>query len=268
MKNLPLVIIIILVLSLGISGCILEAQYQPPAIPVILTVNVDREGNPSVNIGLVHSVITPWGTFSASASIDPAQYLPVSAVHNTLIVRLNGQDYVYDLNGQQVEVQFQSGYYKQILLQSDGTNWLLVLETDDIPTVQPTMTPSVVPAPTQTVEFVVLSTHDRNYTNIYINQGQRVVIEYLSGEWRAGPLPTWPLHGPEGDPQTPSKRTFPIHDAPIMSLVVGIGDEVIDVVGRHWSHESQWSGNLWLGANDDDFDDNFGSLTVRITIIP
>jgi len=116
------------------------------------------------------------------------------------------------------------------------------------------------------VEFKVQSTQERNDTGLQIDRGQAVTIEFVKGSWRAGPLPTWPPVGPSGDPQTPSKETFPVRDRPIMSLVAGIGDQPAFWVGQRIHFESPVSGPLWLGANDDRFDDNHGSLTIRITI--
>ena len=88
----------------------------------------------------------------------------------------------------------------------------------------------------------------------------------MEGSWRAGPLPDWPFYGPSGDPQTPSKETFPVRDKPIMSLVAGIGNSQPFWVGPEIQFESTASGELWLGANDDNFTDNDGSLTITITI--
>ncbi|MBN1563096.1 MAG: hypothetical protein JXA10_04610 [Anaerolineae bacterium] len=106
----------------------------------------------------------------------------------------------------------------------------------------------------------------RNMTGIYVTRGQTIEIEFLDGSWRAGPLPTWPFVGPEGDPQVPNKSTFPVPGSRIMSLVGGVGQSAPVYIGRSARFTSPASGELWLGANDDIFTDNVGSLFVRVTI--
>ena len=133
-----------------------------------------------------------------------------------------------------------------------------------MPSRTPTHTPS--PVPVVSVHFSVWSQQPRNDTGLELEPGDLVTLEYMRGSWRAGPSPTWPMVGPEGDPQVLSKSTFPVRKARIMSLVAGIGDDPPLVVGEGVSFESASSGQLWLGANDDNFDDNQGSLTVRITV--
>jgi hypothetical protein len=115
-------------------------------------------------------------------------------------------------------------------------------------------------------ECTVAGGQSRTMTGIYMTSGQTVLIEYLEGSWRAGPLPTWPFVGPEGDAQVPEKSSFPVPDAWLMSLIGGISRDMPIYIGRSYQFTSQVSGELWLGANDDIFTDNVGSLTVRITI--
>ncbi len=140
-----------------------------------------------------------------------------------------------------------------------------------LPTIIPTPTsppppPTETAVPPQIIEFAVSATQPRNETGVQIEAGQTVAIEYISGSWRAGPLPTWPLVGPDGDPQVASKVTFPVPAAPIVSLVAGIGSQPPFFIGERLQFQSETAGQLWLGANDDGFSDNAGSLIVRITI--
>ncbi len=115
-------------------------------------------------------------------------------------------------------------------------------------------------------EMTVQADEQRNQTGIHIETGDMVSIQFLEGRWRAGPLPTWPFYGPSGDPQVESKETFPVQDKPIMGLVGGIGTQQPFWVGSTLQFKSSTSGELWLGANDDDFSDNNGYLIVTITI--
>lgn len=157
-----------------------------------------------------------------------------------------------------------------------------VTETTAITPVPPTNTPvppipatpiriilpnTATPQPTADIyEIIVQADEQRNQTGIYIKLGDIVSIKFLEGRWRAGPLPTWPFYGPSGDPQVGSKETFPVQDKPIMGLVGGIGIQRPFWVGATLQFESSISGELWLGANDDDFSDNNGSLIVIVTI--
>jgi serine/threonine-protein kinase len=136
-------------------------------------------------------------------------------------------------------------------------------------TTAPTATtlPTATPLPA-TFEFSIAAIQAQTQTGLQINPGQTILIEYISGSWRAGPLPTWPLVGPAGDPQVASKVTLPVPDVPIVSLIAGIGSAQPQFVGQRLQFQSETSGQLWLGANDDNFADNQGELTVRITLDP
>ena len=156
------------------------------------------------------------------------------------------------------------------------TNTMLPTKTPS-PTATATPLPSPTPSPTATatpeptatptsVEFLVPSTQAQFSTGLFVNQGQLISIEYLSGSWRAGPLPTWPLVGPNGDLQVGSKASLPVPNAPIMTLIAGIGDASPFPVYQSLTFTTVTSGLLWLGANDDDLSDNGGGVTVRVTI--
>ena len=142
-------------------------------------------------------------------------------------------------------------------------------------TATPTPTPSATPTHTAAPSWwtsarfnlMVHATQARNNTGLKVLRGQRVIVEYLGGSWRAGPSPTWPLVGPEGDRQVRSKHTFPVANAQLMSLVAGIDDDSPFLVGERIDFESTAAGNLWLGANDDQFADNDGQILVGITVL-
>jgi hypothetical protein len=115
-------------------------------------------------------------------------------------------------------------------------------------------------------EIIIEADVEKNRTGIEVKQGQTVVIEFIEGKWRAGPLPTWPFYGPSGDTQVPSKETFPIQTKPIMGLVGYIGETSPFWIGAQIEFISSSNGELILGANDDSFDDNDGYLIVRVTV--
>ena len=107
----------------GISGSV---AYQPPLIPIKIVIDSDR----SIRVEASTDVVTPIGVFSATLSVDPSQYLGETNAKNTLTIRLNGQDSVYDLHGQPHQFDFESGYYKQIRISGPDTNmsWLIILD--------------------------------------------------------------------------------------------------------------------------------------------
>lgn len=139
------------------------------------------------------------------------------------------------------------------------------------PTTAPTETaepPTPTPPPTPTLfDLEVSATAPRTETGTWVRAGQEVLVEYVGGSWRAGPSPTWPLVGPEGDPQVAAKSLFPVPTSPIMTLIVGVGEErPLPVDGVRLAFTASGDGFLWLGPNDDNVTDNAGSLTVRIHI--
>ena len=135
------------------------------------------------------------------------------------------------------------------------------------PTPQPTAT-AATPTEVNVMTFTVPATQARAVTNLWVEAGQTVLIEYQSGSWRAGAPPTWPMVGPDGDAQVASKLTFPVADAPLASLVGGVGESRPFLVGPRAEFQSPAAGVLWLGPNDDDVTDNAGSIVVRVVLGP
>lgn len=136
------------------------------------------------------------------------------------------------------------------------------------PTVTPIPPPSATPEPTALPpgELIVSAAARRTETGLRVAAGQTVEIEVLDGGWRGGPLPTWPIVGPEGDPQVPGKSTFPVASSPLMALVGGVGTSRPRIIGGRATFISDAGGELWLGPNDDGAADNAGELRVRVTL--
>ena len=130
-----------------------------------------------------------------------------------------------------------------------------------------TATATITPSPTPAAdEFIIDATMPRTFTGYQVAAGQTVTVEFLSGEWRAGPAPTWSMGGPAGDTQVPSKPSFPSPLSSMMTLVAGTGPGRAVPVGDGATFTSDIGGELWLGPNDDDPTDNAGSLRVRVTL--
>lgn len=138
------------------------------------------------------------------------------------------------------------------------------------PTLMPTQTPeptATLPLPTSTpTAFTVLATVARNETGIQVQQGQQITIRYQRGSWRAGPLPTWPLVGAEGDPQVLQKSSFPVPTSQLMTLIAGVGNQTPVPVAQYAQFTATTNGMLWLGANDDGLYDNAGELIITIEL--
>jgi hypothetical protein len=52
----------------------------------------------------------------------------------------------------------------------------------------------------------------------------------------------------------------------LMSLIGGIDQDAPVLIGPMYQFISQEDGELWLGPNDDNFTDNAGYVSVRVTI--
>lgn len=102
----------------------LEFSYQTPIIPLEITVNTWGE----VNIGLSPAIVTPLGTFEASAITDPTRYF--DGVENTLTIRIDDQECIYDLNGGRFRLELQEGNFKQVAIEVDDKNIFVELDGD------------------------------------------------------------------------------------------------------------------------------------------
>ena len=86
-------------------------SYKPPVVPIIIS--LDTTGRISFSAEYQIEAPTPLGTFGVGAVVNPAAYFKTQS---TLTVRLDGEDRIYDLHGQDFDVQFSSGYYEKIRL--------------------------------------------------------------------------------------------------------------------------------------------------------
>lgn len=117
--------------------------------------------------------------------------------------------------------------------------------------------------------IVVQSIVKRTNTGILLRKGQMVLIEYVGGSWRAGASPTWPLVGVRGDPQVPRGQNlqFTLPNEYPMTLIGGVGaSQAFAISNERFELMVVSDGVLWLGPNDDDFSDNYGSVTIRVSI--
>jgi len=130
-------LVITLLIVFSVTGCESvtgQVAYQPPGIP--LTISIDTNGNIVFAVEGKVTYPTPLGTFSAGVVVDPVKHFKIA---NTLTVRDNGKDYFYDLHGNDFNLNFESGYYRQINFRKDGSN--LFLEVERINTSGPSVQP-------------------------------------------------------------------------------------------------------------------------------
>jgi len=99
------------------SGSV-SVGYQPPVVPVKISINSNGE----LQVSWENSIQTPYGTFSAEVSSNLSELY--SDRNGVLIVNVDGINTVYNLNGQDnITVTLESGYYRQVELRKAGNNW-------------------------------------------------------------------------------------------------------------------------------------------------
>lgn len=134
--------------------------------------------------------------------------------------------------------------------------------TTPFQTTSPSFSPTPKPLSTSSKEVYIDAAVSRTETGLRVQPGQRIVIEQLSGSWQAGPSPTWPQVGADGDKQVQFYTTFPVPDHPIMTLIGGTSPNEVIAIGSRLEFVSSEDGYLWLGPNDDNVTDNTGQLLV------
>ena len=133
--------------------------------------------------------------------------------------------------------------------------------------IPPTPTITITPTPSLIVKTITLPAAQSHYeTGVFITTGQSVTIRHVQGNWRTGPQAMWPFVGPNGDYQVAQKDTFPVRTRPIMSLIGGINESPVFFIGTFIQFISQEEGELWLGSNDDFYEDNEGELVLEIEV--
>lgn len=106
------------------SPAALEFSYETPILPLKVTVNTWGE----VNLGVSPHLATPLGTFEASAIADPTRYF--DGVQNTLTIRIDDQDCIYDLNGKDFSFDLQGNNYQLVQLSTENRSIFVELKGD------------------------------------------------------------------------------------------------------------------------------------------
>ena len=108
------------------SPVAIEGGYTTPFVPLKISINSWGE----INVGISGLIVTPLGTFEAGLITDPAKYFDV--VENTLTVRIDNQDCIYDLNGVNFSIEELDAeeIYTFIALREENKNIFLELESN------------------------------------------------------------------------------------------------------------------------------------------
>jgi hypothetical protein len=113
-------------ITIFLSGCNVkgEGSYQPPVIPLV--VSIDTNGAISFSVAAKISAPTPLGTFAVGVVVDPVKKYNVP---NVLTIRVDGkEDRFYNLEGNDFDLKFESGFYENIRMQKTGKNLLLEIK--------------------------------------------------------------------------------------------------------------------------------------------
>lgn len=121
---LPIIIPLLISACQGVIG---QASFQPAGTPLVIT--IDTQGKIEFSVETNVKYPTPLGTFSVGLVVDPAKYFQVE---NTLTVRVNDEDHIYDLHGQDFQIDFAPGYYEKVAFEKSKENILLVLRSTKI----------------------------------------------------------------------------------------------------------------------------------------
>ena len=117
----------------------------------------------------------------------------------------------------------------------------------------------------QVVEFQVQADKVWQATGVILETGDSVTVEYIDGQWRTAL--DWDLTGLYGYPGHPS-ASFTLPYAELMILIGKIDDNPPFIITGQMDFAASYDGELWLAANDDNYRDNSGSITLKIIAPP
>lgn len=108
-------------LFLLLGACTLSGSYSPLAIPLKVVINSAGE----ITLEASAAIITPLGVFEIGAASDP--YTLFDTVQNTLTIRTDSYECLYDLNGQNFEIEFSETVQARSLRKDSNSNIYLEL---------------------------------------------------------------------------------------------------------------------------------------------
>jgi len=106
-----------------------------------------------------------------------------------------------------------------------------------------------------------------NNTGLFLNPGDLLEIS-ASGIWSNAPPSYNLIFGPNGNPYENIALTYPGEGYPVAALMGKIGDSNYFFVGSDYSNTVINSGILYLGFNDTDYGNNWGTVNADVRISP
>lgn len=251
---------------------------RPVGLP--LRISLDTNGKISFSVEAGLNIPTPIGVIEIGAAIDPAL---LRGVQNTLTVRYDGQDHLYNLHGQEFEIQFEPGYYQQITLRKQGSNIFLKLVKADVSVSPPTDSAPVISPPTDSAPVILpppsnpstvwpftLQASDTQGLVFSVRAGQRILIR-SQGNVHTNPGGTisdcdlWV--GPEGISNCRYVSDHAeLHGLPFMALIWSFDQVQYWLAGAETRVVAPADGQLILKVNDWSYEDNTGSFNIDVEI--
>lgn len=99
-------------------------------------------------------------------------------------------------------------------------------------------------------------------TGLYLSLGDWLEMT-ADGTWGNA---SWLTFGPEGNPHENIAAGYPGAGMPVAALIARIGNNPYFYIGRYFAGRVTETGYLELGFNDTDYGNNWGTLTVAITV--
>lgn len=122
---------IVVIFILTFSACkgkedilAVEVGYHPPIVPLRVSVNSWGE----VDVSVTADIVTPLGVFDAGLIGSPVRYF--DGVQNTLTIRIDNEDCIYDLNGENFKFDLQGNNYRLVNLETMNRSIFVELQGD------------------------------------------------------------------------------------------------------------------------------------------
>jgi len=267
------------------EGDLLEIRYLSGLWSPWPGGNFDANGDPTSDINWGDNVVESChhgkliGRVGMETLCIGNNYSEIAAVNGTLYLSINDK-VTYDNSGAinlSITITSGTGITDSSGLLSGSFSTPTKTKTKVAPTVTQTKTPTLTCSSSENCFEVEVSARTMwQSTKINVSKGDRVLIEYISGEWKVGSDNTFPWNDGSGyDGIRPidmcSFCTAPIYEGTLGQLVAKIAEtRPVYAISKKGEFNSDSDGLLCLMINDlyESFQDNTGSLKVRIRVNP
>ncbi|MDH4266432.1 MAG: PEP-CTERM sorting domain-containing protein [Deltaproteobacteria bacterium] len=104
-------------------------------------------------------------------------------------------------------------------------------------------------------------------TGMYLNPGDLLEVSSI-GLWGNGTQGYYPEYGPDGNPNENISPGYAGAGYPVGALLGRIGNNSYFFIGSDYSNQVSQSGILYLGFNDTDYGNNWGTVNADVNISP